>query len=200
MADHPKLAHNNHPIMDLMRRRWSGRAFDSRPLPHSTLAAILEAARWAPSSGNSQPWRFIVLDGRDAAARADGEALLADGNAWAKRAPVLLIGVAREVNDKGAPTVHGGHDLGLATQNLMLQAFALGLTVHAMGGFSREEARRRFSIPTGFAPLTMLAIGYPGDPEMLDEKHRAQETTERTRKPLGEIAFDGAWEKPFRPS
>ena len=197
-APHPKLAHNDHPILDLLRRRWSGRTFDGRPLPHATLSAVLEAARWAPSSGNSQPWRCLVFDGSDPAARESAEACLDEGNAWAKRAPVLLLGVVQRVNDKGRALGTADHDLGLATENLLLQAFTLGLTVHPMAGFSREEARRRFAIPERHEPLTMIALGYPGDPATLDDKQRPRETEPRTRRPLGEIAFAGAWGKPYR--
>jgi nitroreductase len=194
-----KLAANDHPILDVLRKRWSGRALDERPLPHATLSALLEAARWAPSSGNSQPWRFLVFDRSDTAARADAEACLNRGNAWAKRAPVLLVCVAREVTDKGTPNEWGRHDLGLANENLLLQASALGLIAHPMAGFDRTEAKKRFAIPDEFSPLVMIAIGYPGDPDQLEEPNRTREREPRKRKPLGEIAFIGRWDRPYEP-
>jgi len=115
-----KLAANDHPILDILRRRWSGRAVDARPLPRATLASLLEAARWAPSAGNGQPWAFLVFDGDDVSARADAEAILDVGNAWAKKAPVLVLSVARELRPEGKPAPTARHDLGLATENLLI--------------------------------------------------------------------------------
>ena len=194
-----KLAQNEAPILDLLRRRWSARALDGRPLPHDTLTSLLEAARWAPSGGNGQPWTFLVFDGQDAAARADAEACLMPGNAWAKRAAVLILSVAHDRRDDGKPNVTALHDLGLATENLLLQAIALGLVAHPMGGFNRDEARARFAIPEHCSPAAMIALGYPGDTTHLDEKQRASEAAARTRKPLGAIAFAGRWGTAYRP-
>ena len=192
-----KLATNDHPIEDLLRRRWSGRAVDTRPLPPGALASMLEAARWAPSSANGQPWAFLVFDGADPAARADAEACLAPANAWAKRAPVLLLSVARELRPDGKPSTTAQHDTGLATENLLLQGIALGLIAHPMGGFDRAEARRRFALPDGMTPIAMIAVGLPGDPAVLDEKNRQREAEPRTRRPLREIAFAGRWDRPW---
>ncbi len=195
-----KVADNLHPILDLLRKRWSGRAFDERPLPRATLSSLLEAARWAPSGGNSQPWRFLVVDRGDESARAAAEASLDKGNAWAKRAPVLLLTVAKETNQKGAVNAFSRHDLGLATENLLLQAIALGLVAHPMAGFDRAQIRERFAIPEDFSPVTMIALGYPGEPDALEEPYRSREGESRTRKPLGEIAFSGEWGRPYEPS
>lgn len=188
-----KLASNDHPILDILRRRWSGRAVDPRPLPRATLASLLEAARWAPSAGNGQPWAFLVFDGADAAARADAEACLNEGNAWAKRAPVLLLSVARELRPDGKAAPTARHDLGLATENLLIQAIALGLLAHPMGGFDHAEATRRFALPDSAVPMAMIAVGYPGDPFTLEEKHRASYAEPRTRKAMTDIAFAGRW-------
>jgi len=194
-----KLASNDHPILDVLRRRWSPRAMDTRPLPRATLHALLEAARWAPSGGNGQPWRFLVLDGSDAAARADAEVCLEPGNAWAKRAPVLLVSATQEIRENGKPNPWARHDLGMATENLLLQASALGLAAHAMAGFNADEARRRFGIPEGYAAVTMIAIGYPGDLATLDDKNRDRELAPRTRRPLAEIVYTGRWGTGFTP-
>ncbi len=188
-----KLADNRFPILDLLRRRWSSRALDLRPLPRATLASVLEAARWAPSSGNGQPWTFLVFDGADAAARADAEACLESGNAWAKRAPVLLVAVAQDVRDNGKPSSTARFDLGLAVENLLLQSIALGLVAHPMAGFDHDAVRRAFAVPDGHAPIAMIALGYPGDPPALDDRNRERELEPRTRKPLEEIAFAGRW-------
>ncbi len=193
-----KVAANDHPILDILRRRWSGRALDERELPRATIASIFEAMRWAPSAGNSQPWRFMAFV-REDPARADAEACLVASNGWAKRAPLLVIGTTKETNDKGEPSKWARHDLGLATENLLVQAVALGLVAHPMAGFSAEEVRKRFSVPDEFMPMTMIAIGYPGEVSTLDEKNQAREKEVRTRKPMGETVFAGGWNKPFVP-
>jgi nitroreductase len=127
-------------------------------------------------------------------------ACLSPGNSWALKAPVLLISVARDNftrNEKINRTAQ--HDVGLATENLLLQVVDLGLAAHAMAGFDTEMARREFNVPAGFTVLAMIAIGYPyrGRLDQLDEETRARETAPRERKPIGEIAFNGEWGEPY---
>src|SRR5204863_3390432 len=132
----------DHPVQHLVARRWSPRAIDpAQPVSRQDLLTILEAARWAPSGGNSQPWTFLVFDRSDAAARAQAESVLAPGNAWAHAAPVLLLTIANERRANDGPNPWGAHDLGLATENLLLQATALGLVAHPMGGFDAARAQ-----------------------------------------------------------
>jgi nitroreductase len=192
-----KLAHTDHPINELMRRRWSPRAFDeARPVEREKVLALLEAARWSPSCFNDQPRHFLVFDGSDADALQRARACLTSGNAWALKAPMLMLSVARETFERnGKPNRWAQHDTGLATENLLLEAVELGLAAHPMAGYDDERARKEFQIPEGFTPIAMIAIGYPyrGGLNGLDEKLRGKELAARERKPIGEIAFDGNW-------
>lgn len=192
-----KQATVDYPIHPLLQERWSPRAFDPRLVEPAKLRSILEAARWAPSGGNAQPWYFIVATKENEEEYAKLASCLAPGNAeWATQAPVLLMTVAQMVTGSGRKNGHAFHDIGLATQNLAIQATALGLHVHPMAGFSAETARTLYGIPENFEPVTMLAIGYLGDPQMLAEQRRQQELTPRTRRPLNEFVFGEAWGRP----
>lgn len=183
-----------HPIIALRR---SIRAFDPhRLVDDSALFAILEAARWAPSAFNSQPWRFIVgRKGEETYVRI--LETLSEGNRiWAQNASVLIMTVAQEHSERG-PIRYAWHDTGLATAQLILQAGALGLYAHPMAGFSKEAARAAFDIPSDFAPLAVIALGYLGDPAGLPEALRERETAPRNRRPLSETAFHKIWGHPL---
>ena len=193
---HGRPAPAEHEIHPLIQHRWSPRAFSDAAVEPEKLKLLLEAARWAPSSYNEQPWRFLV------ATRAEPEWLerlqgyLAEGNAWAKKAPVLIASAVRtrfSRNDKPNPSAQ--RDLGAAEENMFLQAFAAGLVMHQMAGFDRERLQREL-LPDGFEPGAMTAIGYPGDPEALPENLREREEAPRKRKPLGEIVFGPTWGEP----
>jgi nitroreductase len=194
-----KLATTEVPIDDLLAQRWSPRAFAAdRPVPREAVRSLLEAARWAPSCFNEQPWRYLVFDDSVADALAEARACLMDGNAWARIAPVLLLSVARESftrNDK--PNRHAQHDVGLASENLVLQATTLGLATHQMAGFDADRARRSFHVPEGFTPMAMIAIGFPAGPEALDEGLREREVAPRDRRPASDFAYAGDWEAPL---
>lgn len=196
-----KHAQTDYPINELMRRRWSPRAFEEgRTVEREKIMAVLEAARWAPSCFNDQPRHFLVFDGSDAQALERARACLIEGNAWAKKAPVLILSVARETFEyNGKPNRWAQHDTGLATENLLLEAVELGLAAHPMAGYDADRARSEFGIPEGFTPIAMIAIGYPyrGNLQDLDEKLRAKELASRERKSIGEIAFAGMWNKPY---
>jgi nitroreductase len=189
----PALTH--HPILELIGRRWSPRAFDPRPVPVPVLESLFEAARWAASSNNEQPWRYIVgVKGEDAAQFDRLASTLVPANAWAKDAPVLILSVAKtRFSRNNNPNRTALHDVGMATENLVLQALSEGIHVHQMAGFDVEKAREVFGIPEGFEPVAMIALGYPGDPGKLDEKLKARELAERTRKPIGEFVIRGKW-------
>jgi nitroreductase len=193
-----KLAETQIPIHDLIRRRWSPRAFSERPIEPEKLRSVLEAARWAPSSRNEQPWAYLVAT-RDNP--EDYEALagvLMDSNrAWAGNAPVLILTIAHTRLEKdGQPNRHSFHDLGQATANLIFQATALGLAAHQMGGFRADAAKERFRIPDGWEPVSVIALGYPGDAESLPDSLREREKARRRRKPLEEFVFSGTWGRP----
>ncbi|MGC4095996.1 MAG: nitroreductase family protein [Nitrospira sp.] len=195
-----KPAKTEFKIHDLLARRWSPRAFDERPVEADTLLTLFEAARWAPSSNNEQPWRFIVANKSQQA--TDWNRLfdcLVEGNRkWAVRAPVLILSVASmNFEDDGMPNRHAFHDTGLAAENLVLQATASGLVAHQMAGFDIEKARAEFHIPTGYEPVAMIAAGYPGDPTVLSERLRERELQTRSRRPISESVFSGRWGVPI---
>jgi nitroreductase len=190
-----KPADTAYPIHDLLKRRWSPRAFSDKPVEPETLRSLWEAARWAPSCFNEQPWYFLVATTQD---RAEYDRLLAclnEGNAaWAKHAPVLMVSVARTAfQGDGGPNRHALHDVGQAVAGLTLEATALGLFVHQMAGFSPEKVRQAYGVPEGFEPVAAIALGYPGDPAALPEKLRERQVAPRSRKPLQDFVFSGRW-------
>ena len=190
-----KPAETQVPIHDLLRRRWSPRAFAERPVEPNAVLSLLEAARWAPSSSNEQPWRFVVAT-KDQPVEYDRLlACLVEGNRkWAFRAPVLILSVAcMNFEDEGKPNRHAVHDVGLATENLLLQATALGLVAHPMAGFDIEKAQTDLKIPSGYEPVAMIAVGYPGELSVLPDYLQQRELKPRERKTLAEIAFSGQW-------
>ena len=177
------------PIHELLQKRYSPRAYADRPVAKETLRTLFEAARWAPSSFNEQPWRFIVATQEDIAEFERLSSCLVPGNqTWAKNAPVLALSVAKlrfARNDK--PNRHAFHDVGLAVAQLITQATALGLAVHQMAGFSVEAARTTYAIPEGFEPVAALALGYSAE----------EVPASRTRRPQDELVFRSQWETPF---
>jgi len=190
-----KLAETRYPIHELLRERWSPRAFADRMVEPEKLRSLLEAARWAPSSFNEQPWSFIVATKQHPDEYERLLSCLVEGNVrWAQHAPVLMLSVARlafERNQK--PNRHAFHDVGLAVENLVIQATALGLAVHQMAGFHVDKARELFSIPDGHEPVAALVLGFPGDPAGLPEDLREREVAPRIRKPLESFVFSGQW-------
>ncbi len=190
-----KPAETQFPIHDLLQRRWSPRAFSERMVEPDRLRSLFEASRWAPSSNNEQPWHFIVGTKADSAGYDRLFSCLKEGNKkWAFRAPVLLLSVARmHFEDEGTPNRHAWHDTGMAALSLSLQATALGLIAHQMAGFDVDKARADLGIPAGFEPVAMIAVGYPGDPAILDERLRQRELAPRERKSAREFVAIGRW-------
>lgn len=189
-----KAADTHHPIHPLLQQRWSPRAFDSRPVEPAKLASLFEAARWSASGANLQPWHFLVATKEDASAFAKLASVLSESNQeWANHAPVLILAVAKTVRPNGQPHPLALFDLGLAVQNLSIQATALDLHVHSMAGFSADRARAELLIPADHQPAVMIAAGYLGDPEALPAARRAQELEPRTRKPLSDFVYGATW-------
>lgn len=182
----------------LLHNRRSVRAFSDQPVEPEKLRQVLEAARWASSSSNEQPWRWIVAAKEDPVTYECLLGCLLPGNAkWAGAAPVLLLAVARQnFESSGKENRHAAHDVGQAMATLSLEAALIGLETHQMAGFDVDKARQEFGIPDEFVPLTMMALGYAGDPESLPDDLKARELTPRTRKPLDKLVFGGKWEKP----
>ncbi|GLZ40904.1 nitroreductase family protein [Actinokineospora sp. NBRC 105648] len=184
---------------ELIGARWSPRALDpAGVVSRESLLRMLEAARWAPSYGNTQPWRYLVGPrGSDTFDRV--LALLNMGNqAWAHRAGALLVACADTANAKGA-VPYAEYGVGLATENLVLQAVAEGLVAHQMAGFDAPGVAREFGLPETVRPLAAIAVGVLGPPSLLPEDRRARETAPRKRLPLTETAFTGQWGTAFSP-
>jgi nitroreductase len=185
------------PIHDLIANRWSGRAYDpAQPVTRQQVITLLEAARWAPSCYGDQPWRFVVWNkGEDAASWQAAFDTLAPGNqAWVKDAPLLLLVCADSLfNHNGKPNRWAQYDSGAAAENLCLQAEALGLMAHQMGGFDPDKARVVASVPQQYTLMAMMAVGHPADPATFSEEVRERETAPRQRRELGELFFGGVW-------
>ncbi len=184
-------------IADLIAQRWSPRAIDpDQPVSHDQLLALLEAARWAPSCFGDQPWRYLVWDRfRDPAGWRQAFDCLAEGNQlWVKNAPILLLAVAApNFGHNDQPNRWAQYDTGAASENLCLQATALGLVAHQMGGFDPEAAKARFNIPADHVGMAMIAVGHPGAIELLPQALAEKEQAPRSRKPLAQLAFEGRW-------
>ena len=195
-----KTAATQVDVHDLIARRWSCRAFDAtKPVSREQIVALLEAARWAPSCFGDEPWRFIVWDkNSDAAAWEKAFGCLGEWNQnWVKSAPVLVLSTANSLFRRdGSPNRWGQYDTGAAAENLCLQAVASGLMAHQMGGFDVEKTRSAFSIPKEFSLMAMIAVGYQGEPEMLNDELKGLELADRARTPLGVHFFEGDWGVP----
>jgi nitroreductase len=190
-----KTATPDHPIEAEIARRWSPYAWADRPVSESDLVSLFEAARWAPSSYNEQPWRWLVARREDPAAFAKLLSTLVETNqAWARHAPVLAVGVTvHTFSRNGRPNKACQHDLGLAAATLTWEATARGLHVHQMIGIQPERVRELYAVPEEAEPLTGLAIGYAGDPASLPEPLRERDLAPRARKRLGELVFEDRW-------
>jgi nitroreductase len=193
-----KLADVDYPIHDLLRRRWSPRAFSERMVEPEALRSLFEASRWAPSSNNEQPWHFIVGTKAEPASYDRLFQCLKEGNKkWAFRAPVLILSIARlKFEDEDVANRHALHDTGMAAFSLTMQATALGLIVHQMAGFEIDKARTDLGIPSGFEPVAMIAVGYAGDPAELPDYLRERELAPRERKSITEFVSSGKWKAP----
>jgi len=194
MYEH-KRAKPDHPIQEWLVTRFSPYAFADRDVSDDDLRSLFEAARWAPSSYNEQPWSYIV------AKRTNHEefqrllSCLVEGNqAWAKAAPVLALGcTSLNFSRNNQPNAAAIHDLGLASGNLVVEATARGLVVHQMIGILPDRAREVYHVPEGVQPKTGLAIGYLGDLNSLGEPYKDRDVAVRTRKPLQDFVFGGRW-------
>ena len=192
-----KTASTQVGVHDIIAKRWSCRAFDaSKPVSREQIVALLEAARWAPSCFGDEPWRFIVWDkNSDAAAWQKAFDCLGEWNQnWVKNAPVLVLTTANSLFRRdGSPNRWGQYDTGAAAENLCLQAVASGLMAHQMGGFDADKARTLFGIPEDYTAMAMIAVGYQGTSDTLNDKLRKRESAARERRPLGEKFFAGVW-------
>jgi nitroreductase len=190
-----KQASVDHPIQELIVDRWSPYAFADRSVSTDDLRSLFEAARWAPSSYNEQPWSYLVATREQPEDFQRLLSCLVEGNqAWAKAAPVLAIGCSNlRFKLNGNNNAAALHDLGLASGNICLEATARGLNVHQMIGILSDKARELFQVPADIQPLTGLAIGYAADPSALPEALRNRDLAARGRKPQAEFVFGARW-------
>lgn len=182
------------PIHELIRNRWSPRAFSDKLVPPAVLRSLFEAARWAPSSNNEQPWSFIVGTRDD---KENFEKILGtfvEFNAgWARHAAALAIAVSKLHFANGNPNRNAFYDTGAASVLLTIEAVDQGLVTHQMAGFDHQKAKEVFGIPDEWEPIAAVAIGYPGDPNSLPDRLRERELAPRTRKPLSDFVMTGHW-------
>ena len=193
-----KNAATDHPILKLLAERWSPYGFEDRPVPEADLRSLFEAARWAASSYNEQPWNYLLATREDPREFERLLGCLVEANqAWAKAAPVLVLGVVslqfakNKQNNRAAV-----HDLGLAAGNLSAEATARGLSVHQMIGILPDKAREVYQIPEHFEAWTAMAIGYKADPSKLSDALKERDLAPRQRRPLGKFVFSGQWGQP----
>jgi nitroreductase len=184
-------------VLPLFHERWSPRSFTDREVSAALLAKVFEAARWAASSFNEQPWRFLLGRRGDSAYNKIFESLGEFNQKWARTAPVLILGAARtKFSHNDAENRVALYDLGAAASYMTLQAAALGLATHQMAGFDPEKAKKLFGIPEEYIMGAAIALGYQGEPAALgDETLIEREIAARTRKPLGEFVFK-EWGEP----
>lgn len=181
-------------INALIAKRWSTRFYAPQPVEQEKLIAVLEAARWAASGGNGQPWRFIVATKEEPEAYEQLLACINEHNQeWAKTAPVLILVVAQVIRDTGAPSRSALYDAGLAVGTLSVQATDLGLSLRQMGGFSVDAAREAYNIPANFEPFVVLALGYGAQVDDIPAEHHERELAPRQRRALSETVFTHTW-------
>ncbi len=186
------------PIQPLLAERWSPYAFADRDVADADLLAILEAARWAPSSYNEQPWRYLIARRGDTEAFARLLSCLVEANqAWARHAPVLMIGIAMQNFSRNSrPNKAAHHDLGLASGNLSVEATSRGISVHQMIGIEPARVRELYQLPDGAEPLTGLAIGYAGTGEGVSAALLERDNAPRSRRTVAEFVFADIWGQP----
>lgn len=188
-----KIAPTDYDIHDLIRKRWSPRAFSDQVVDPDLIRRLFDAARWAPSSFNEQPWRFVVAT-KDQSQEYDRlSQVLNDFNTtWATTAPVLMLTLAKNQFDLDDRTnKHAGHDLGQAVSYMTFEATRHDLYLHQMAGILPDKARELFHIPEHYTPMTMIALGYLGDIDVLPEDLQQKEKGERSRLSIDEIVFGG---------
>ncbi|HEY3597069.1 MAG TPA: nitroreductase family protein [Paraburkholderia sp.] len=194
-----KPAPTDVPIHELLAGRWSPRAYSSEPVSREHLRTVLEAARWAPSSYNAQPWRFIVFDrtADEVAFKKAFTTLVPFNQGWNGPVPVLIAVTTNMLTSKGEVNRCAPYDAGAAALSLVLQAHALGLAAHQMSGVDINAFRSAFAIPKDVEVIAMIALGHYGEVDRLDPVLRERDKAARTRLPIGEVAYAGAWKRSF---
>ena len=179
-------------VIEEIKQRTSLRAFDTKPISDEMLESILEAGRLAPSCANTQEWNFIAI--KDKEALEDAHEAVSGGNYWGKRAPVMIVVVTKDGGGCGAHDLpYWMMDIGLATQNILLQSFHLGLIAHPTAGWDEKLLKDTLGIPKEYRVGTVIFIGYKGDISLLDERNQGRETAPRKRKAFEEVVHFNKW-------
>jgi len=191
-----KFAKTIYPVNDLSKIRWSPRAFAEKPVEKEKIRSILEAARWSPSAGNLQPWRFIIGIRKDETWQNIFESLDEGNKVWVKPVPVLVLTVGEKAylrKNRVVQNGYYGYDTGQSVAHLTFEATNQGLFVHQMAGFDPQKAINDFNIPEDHQPLTVIALGYIADPSSLPSDLKERELAERKRKDFDEFVFSGTF-------
>jgi nitroreductase len=190
-VSHLKQAPAIEGVLPVVLNRWSPRSFADRDVSTNDLKKLFEAARWAPSSYNEQPWRFLVGHSGSNTYKKIFQSLIGFNQSWAGKAPVLILGAAKtKFSHNDSPNGYALYDLGAASAYLVLQASALGLSTHQMAGYDQAAARTALGIPEDFVLGAVIALGYQDEPAVLGQEQLiALETTPRERKPLSDFVF-----------
>lgn len=190
-----KPALNQYDIHPLIKRRWSPRSFEDKPVENEKLQRVFEAARWAPSAYNMQPWSYII--GKKGTSSYDNimNTLIEFNQSWTKFAPVLVLVIGKEIDAKDKPNDTFKYDTGQSVAYLTFQAMHEGLFMHQMSGFSKTKAIENFSIENNYQPIAVFALGYVSSPDQLPEKLQEMERSERSRKSFEDFVFEERFNK-----
>jgi nitroreductase len=190
-----KPAKTNYQLHAFLEKRWSPRAFSEKKVEKEKLQRIFEAARWAPSASNEQPWHYIVGEAGDETFKKIFECLVEFNQLWVKTAPVAMITVGRTKLKNGKAYPWNKYDVGQSVAHLTFQATHEDLWVHQMGGFDADKAGELFDIPEGYKAITAIAVGYMGDYKVLPPRMQKSELAERERKKMDTFVFSGNFGK-----
>lgn len=180
-----KEAVTKYPVHPIIKKRWSGRAFSEKSITQDTLNQILEAASWAPSSMNEQPWRYRYAFKETDAFKRMVSCLSAGNRSWAKKAAVLILSIAKtNLGETDNVNRHAWHDVGAANAHLFFEATSLGIRGHMMAGFDYDKTIEMFKLPLELEPVAFIALSYPGNVDELEEPFKSREVTPRNRKSL----------------
>jgi nitroreductase len=186
-----KIARTKYSVNELIKNRWSPRAFSDHKIPEDVIFTLFEAATWAASSRNEQPWRFIYgVKDEGLNYKRIFDTLVHWNQLWAKSAPLLIMTITKRISEyHNEENAYAYYDLGQAVTNLAIQATDVDLYCHQMGGFDKEKARDIFNIPPNYSPVTVIAVGYLGNPETLPDDMKDLEGKPRSRVDIERIIF-----------
>ena len=194
-----KLAKTKYGIHPLLEKRWSPRAFREDAVEKEKLQRIFEAAQWSPSCMNEQSWRFIVGEKGNETYNKIFDSLTENNQRWVKHVPVLIVSLAKKYFERnGKENLYFMYDTGQSVAHLTFQAMHEGLYVHQMGGFNHEKIKNYFNVPEEYDVMSVIAIGYIANPDILDEDIKLRELEERERKDLSEIVFTESFGKAWK--